>query len=69
MILVYNEKENKFFYIPDDTPMTPAPYVTLKDAAEFLHITKQGVTRRKNFKENVIKSIDGKRAIPRDEME
>ena len=69
MILIFDETSNKFFQIPDDTTLKPAPYVTLADAAKKLGITKQGVTRRKLFKTNVIKSIDGKRAIPVEELE
>ena len=69
MLLIFDEQSNKFFYIPDDTTLEPAPYITLADAAKKLRITKQGVTRRKVFKSNVVKSIDGKRAIPIEELE
>lgn len=70
MLLVFDEKRNKFFQISDKVKMIEAPYVTLEEAARRLGITKQGVTRMYGKKlQNVVKSIDGKRAIPIEELE
>lgn len=68
MVLFFSEKENKFFYVSEDE-LKEAPFLTLEQAAEALGITKQGVTRLYGRKLNVVKSIDGKRAIPKDEIQ
>lgn len=70
MILLFDEEKKKFFQISDNVEMIEAPYVTLEEAAHRLGITKQGVTRMYGKKlQNMIKSIDGKRAIPVEELE
>lgn len=68
MLLFFSEKENKFFYVDEDE-LKEAPFLTLEQAAEALGITKQGVTRLYGRSLNVVKSVDGKRAIPIEEIE
>ena len=68
MLLFFSEKENKFFYVSEDE-IEEAPFLTLEQAAAALNITKQGVTRLYGRSLNVVKSVDGKRAIPIEEVE
>ena len=68
MLLFFSEKENKFFYVSEDE-LKEAPFLTLEQAAAALNITKQGVTRLYGRSLNVVKSVDGKRAIPIKEIE
>ena len=68
MLLFFSEKENKFFYVDEDE-LKEAPFLTLEQAAAALNITKQGVTRLYGRSLNVVKSVDGKRAIPIEEIE
>ena len=69
MILLFDEERNKFFHISENVKMAEAPFVTLEEASNRLGITKQGVVRKYGRKLHVVKSIDGKRAIPIEELE
>ena len=69
MILLFDEERNKFFHISENVKMVEAPFVTLEEASNRFGITKQGVVRKYGRKLHVVKSIDGKRAIPIEELE
>ena len=69
MILFFDDEKQKFFQISGELEIKDAPYVTLEEAARRLGITKQGVVRKYGRKLHVVKSIDGKRAIPIEELE